>query len=214
MNNIIVIGVYKDWQLKKFRENFDAIFVNSTLDLEKIPLTERQRIEVVAFKGHTAFDSGKFGLLPKLKLISNFGVGFDTIDVAAASKFGIVVTNTPDVLNDDVADLAIGLLISLSRRFMDGVNWVRSGDWEKFGEMPLNRSISKKNVGIIGLGRIGYEIGARLEGFKCSIHYFSRTIKQCPMSWKYYSDPVSLAADVEIIFVTLVGGKELSLIHI
>ena len=74
--------------------------------------------------------------------------------------------------------------------------------------MPLNHSISKRRVGIIGLGRIGYEIANRLERFKCEIHYYSRSVKKCPPSWKFYSDPVSLAQEVEIIFVTLVGGRE------
>ncbi|MEE2774030.1 MAG: 2-hydroxyacid dehydrogenase [Pseudomonadota bacterium] len=207
-NEILVIGDYTEWQTKMFKEFFESFFLTSTLDIKNLSIGLRERIEAVAFKGHSELGEEEFKLLPKLKLISNFGVGFDTISIVGASKCGVTVTNTPNVLNDDVADLAIGLLIGLSRRFADGTNWIRSGNWEKFGEMPLNHSISKRRVGIIGLGRIGYEIANRLERFKCEIHYYSRSVKKCPPSWKFYSDAVSLAQEVEIIFVTLVGGRE------
>ena len=101
-------------------------------------------------------------LLPQLGIIANFGVGYDAIDVAAASARGIKVTNTPDVLNDDVADLAVGMLLMQVRRLEQASAWARSGKWAAEGEFPLNRKASGSKVGILGLGRIGQEIATRL----------------------------------------------------
>jgi lactate dehydrogenase-like 2-hydroxyacid dehydrogenase len=207
-NKIIVIGNYTDWQIKKLKQEFDPFFLKTTDDLLDVPNQELEQIQGVAFQGHRSFDKTKFDLLPNLKIVSNFGVGFDAIDVDEATKRGIKVTNTPDVLNDDVADLAVGMLIALSREFTRGVNWVNSGDWGKFGEMPLNRKISGRKVGILGLGRIGREIADRLVGFKMDIHYHSRTKKETPNDWNYHSDPVSLAREVDFLFVALVGGEK------
>ena len=211
-NEIIVIGDYTDIQLEQLSNEFQSTFVKNADDLVNLPMVCREKIQAIAFKGHRPleFDSFKFELFPKLRIVSNFGVGHDGIDIDEATGRGIKVTNTPDVLNDDVADVAIGMLIALSREFLNGVNWIKSGNWKKSGEMPLNRTISGKRAGIVGLGRIGYAIADRLTGFKMDIQYFSRSKKPTPNDWKFHDNPVSLASEVDFLFVALVGGQETS----
>ena len=211
-NEIIVIGDYTVTQLEKLSEEFQTIFVNKTDDLRSLSAASRKNIKGVAFKGHRPleFDAASFDLLPELRIISNFGVGYDGIDIQEAIRRGIKITNTPDVLNDDVADVAIGMLIALSRNFLSGVDWIKSGEWGKSGEMALNRTVSGKKAGIVGLGRIGCTIAHRLSGFKMNIHYYSRSEKSSAKDWKFHSDPISLAEEVDFLFIALVGGQETS----
>jgi lactate dehydrogenase-like 2-hydroxyacid dehydrogenase len=211
-NKILVIGEYTPEQLGKLESEFDPVLLKNADSIPEVSLAIRETIAGVAFKGHRPleFDETKFDLLPELKIISNFGVGYDAIDISEATARGVKVTNTPDVLNDDVADVAVGMLIALSREFSMGVNWVKSGDWGKFGEMPLNRKVSGKKAGILGLGRIGGAIADRLSAFKMDIHYYARSKKSAPKSWTYHADPVALASEVDFLFVALVGGEETS----
>ena len=111
--------------------------------------------------------------LPELEIISVFGVGYDGVDVAAARERGIAVTHTPNVLNDEVADLAIALVLAVSRRLIEADRYVRERPWAK-GPMPLARKVSGARMGIVGLGRIGLAIAKRAEAFGMSIAYTSR----------------------------------------
>jgi lactate dehydrogenase-like 2-hydroxyacid dehydrogenase len=111
--------------------------------------------------------------LPNLKAITHFGVGYDTVDVAAAAKRGIPVSNTPDVLNDCVADLAIGLMIDVARGIGASERYLRAGSWPK-GAYPLQRKMSHKKLGILGLGRIGHAIAKRALTFDMDIRYHNR----------------------------------------
>ncbi|PTM94290.1 2-hydroxyacid dehydrogenase [Mycoplana dimorpha] len=124
------------------------------------------------------FGAPAIGCLPNLEIIANFGVGYDGIAVEAAAARGIVVTNTPDVLNDEVADSAIGLLLNTLRRFPEAEAWLRDGRWERTGAFPLSPlTLRGRSIGIYGLGRIGLAIARRLEGFGVSISYHTRTGK-------------------------------------
>jgi hydroxypyruvate reductase len=143
--------------------------------------------------------------LPKLKMIGNLGVGYETVDVAAARAHGVAVTNTPDVLNDCVADLAMALLLAAVRRIPQGDVWVRTGKWVAQGPMPLTGKVSGKRAGILGLGRIGRTIARRLEGFDCSISY-SGPSRKADVPYTYYADPAELAAAVDFLIVATPGG--------
>ena len=201
----LAIGRYVEHDAKALKSDFDAIILDDVSDISELVTDVRKSIEVVAFKGHSPLNGASMERLPNLGLIANFGVGYDSINVADASARGIKVTNTPDVLNDDVADLAVAMLLAQGRRIVQGDAWVRDGTWSKQGEMPLNRKVSGGKVGIVGLGRIGREIADRLAAFKMDIHYFARSEKDTP-GWTYHSDPVSLAAAVDYLVVALVGG--------
>lgn len=137
--------------------------------------------------------------LPKLEIISSFSVGLDKIDLNKCKEKGIRVTNTPDVLTEDVADLAIGLMLAVLRRICECDRYVRKGFW-KSGDFKLTTKFSGKSVGIIGLGRIGTAIAKRAEAFDCPISYYSRSEK-AGTNYKYYPTVVDLASNCQILVV-------------
>ena len=131
------------------------------------------RIRAIAASGESKIPRELIAQLPKLEIISVFGVGYDGVDVAAARERGVAVTHTPNVLNDEVADLAIALVLAVSRRLIEADRYVRSGQWAK-GPMPLARKVSGARMGIVGLGRIGLAIAKRAEAFGMTVAYTSR----------------------------------------
>lgn len=207
MSDVLVIGSYAQNDVDALNSTFNPTWCPTPAEIASIDEAARNRIKVVGFKGHLAFGAEQMDQLPNLELVANFGVGYDAIDTAAASARGIKVTNTPDVLNDDVADLAVLLLLAQGRKFEQASQWARDGSWAAKGEYPLARKISGGKVGILGLGRIGREIADRMAAFKMDVHYFARSEKETP-NWTYHSDPVALAAAVDYLVVALVGGEE------
>ncbi|MXN64248.1 2-hydroxyacid dehydrogenase [Stappia sp. GBMRC 2046] len=207
-HQLIAIGSYFEWDREAMSSEYALHEVPNADAALDLPAELRAQVRAIAFKGHTPFGEKHMESLPALGLIANYGVGFDAIDIATASMRNIKVSNTPDVLNDDVADLAVALLLAQSRKLIEGSTWVRSGEWPNKGELPLNRKASGRRAGIVGLGRIGREIADRLAAFKMAIHYHSRKPKDTPPSWTYHADPVSMARDVDYLFIALVGGKE------
>src|SRR5438128_6587027 len=131
------------------------------------------RIRAIAASGESKVSREFMAQLPALEIVSVFGVGYDGVDVAAARERGIAVTHTPNVLNDEVADLAMALVLAVSRRLIEADRYVRSGAWAN-GPMPLARKVSAARMGIVGLGRIGMAIAKRAEAFGMSIAYTSR----------------------------------------
>ncbi|KAI5382313.1 glyoxylate/hydroxypyruvate/pyruvate reductase 2KGR [Lathyrus oleraceus] len=156
-------------------------------------------IRAVVGSSGAGADSEFIDSLPKLEIVSSFSVGVDKIDLNKCKEKGIRVTNTPDVLTDEVADLAIGLILALLRRICECDRFVRTGNWKR-GDYKLTTKFSGKNVGIIGLGRIGTAISKRAEGFNCPISYYSRTQKQ-ESKYKYYPSVVELASNSDILIV-------------
>lgn len=142
--------------------------------------------------------------LPKLEIIACNGVGVDAIDLKAAKARGIAVTNTPDVLNDSVADLAIGLMIASARSLPRADRHVREGQWLKSG-MPLGLRVARKRLGILGLGKIGKEIAKRAAGFDMVISYHGRG-KQADVPYRYYADLAEMAANSDFLIVICPGG--------
>lgn len=205
---VLAIGPYTDSEITGFQEELGANLLSDWAAVGALSAADRGVVTAMGYKGHAPFGAEQMDLLPALKVIANFGVGYDAIDVPAASARGITVTNTPDVLNDDVADLAVAMLLSQGRRMDLGTAWVKSGTWAEEGEMPLNRKISGGRAGILGLGRIGREIANRLSAFKMEMHYHSRAPKDVPEGWTYHADPVALAGAVDYLIVALVGGPK------
>jgi lactate dehydrogenase-like 2-hydroxyacid dehydrogenase len=143
--------------------------------------------------------------LPNLEIIAGYGVGYDGIDTAAAQRRNIRVTNTPDVLNDAVAELAQGLMISLARRLPQADRFVREGRWSK-GSFPLQVELSGKTVGILGLGRIGKNIARRCLGMNMRVIYSGRQ-KQTNQPYIFYDDRVDMARDADWLVVITSGGE-------
>lgn len=143
--------------------------------------------------------------LPNLEIIAGFGVGYDNIDISAAKARNIRVTNTPDVLNDAVAEMTIGLMISLARRIPQGDRFVRAGQWPG-GNFGLFSELTGKTVGILGLGRIGKEIAARAQAMKMRVVYHGRH-QQPNLPFVYYGNLEDMARDSDWLVIIAPGGK-------
>ncbi|MDB5798873.1 MAG: 2-hydroxyacid dehydrogenase [Paucimonas sp.] len=164
------------------------------------------RVDVVVTWGSRGMQAWQMDALPRLKLIASFGVGYDGIDVAAARQRGIAVTNTPDVLNECVADTTWMLILSTVRRTTFNDRYVREGRWLS-GAAPLSDKVWGENLGIIGLGRIGRAIARRGTGFGMQIAYHGRS-QQTDAPYQYFADPADLARWAKILVVACPGGKE------
>jgi len=162
----------------------------------------KDRVRGVAGGG---VDAKLMDALPKLEIIANFGVGYDTIDTAAARTRNIRVTNTPNVLNDAVAEITIGLMIALARRIPQSDQFVRQGLWAR-GTFPFQVELNGKTVGILGLGRIGKEIAVRAQAMKMRVAYYGRH-RQPDEPFVYYDDLVAMARDVDWLVIIAPGGK-------
>jgi len=162
------------------------------------------RIRAIAASGESKVSRELIAQLPALEIVSVFGVGYDGIDVAAARERGIAVTNTPGVLDDEVADLAMALVLAVSRRLVEADRYVRTGAWAN-GPMPLARKVSGARMGIVGLGRIGKAIARRAEAFDMSIAYTARTAK-ADSPYPYFPTAEALAREVDFLVVITPGG--------
>ena len=142
--------------------------------------------------------------LPALEIIGNMGVGYDKVDVAHARSRGIRVTNTPGVLDDEVADLGILLMLATARQICVGDRFVRAGQWTK-GQLPLARSLRGKRLGIVGMGRIGQAVATRAEAFGLSVAWHGPRPKP-DLAYPYYPDLVALAQDSDVLLLCCPGG--------
>ena len=166
---------------------------------------EGARIRGLVQSGGTVTPSTLLEQLPKLEIISVFGVGYDGVPVAYCRQRGLKVTNTPDVLTDDVADVALGLILMTGRGFVRLNRFVQAGDWEKRGP-ELTTKLAGRKVGILGFGRIGKAIAARVAAMGMKVAYTGR--KPQSVAYEYVRDLKSLAAAVDFLVVACPGGEE------
>ncbi|OWV81419.1 dehydrogenase [Rhizobium sp. R634] len=193
---ILVPGKIHDRVLERLKDRFEIIAVPRA---EKLALDGETaaRIRGVAVSG--AFPGAWMDQLPGVEVIASFGVGYDGMDVKRAAEKGIVVTNTPDVLNDEVADTTIGLLLNTIRELPRAEAWLRGGNWKPGTAYPLSRfSLKGRHVGLYGLGRIGLEIAKRLEPFKVKISYHTRS-RHADVSYDYYPTLKGLVEAVDTL---------------
>jgi lactate dehydrogenase-like 2-hydroxyacid dehydrogenase len=158
----------------------------------------------VITNGHDGIDPAIMASLINLKAISGYGVGYDAIDVAEAVRRGIVVTHTPNVLNEEVATTALLLLLACYREVLRDDAYVRSGAWQANGNAPLTRSADNQTVGILGLGRIGQAIAQKLTPWNAEIVYHSRTKKD--VFYTYYDNLTAMAKDCDVLICITPGG--------
>lgn len=165
-----------------------------------------QRIRGIAV-AYTAnrIDGAFMSRFPKLEIVSSFGVGYDHVDAKWAGEHGLVVTNTPDVLNEEVADTALGLLLCTVREFPQAERHLRAGKWPQGGYRLTPATLRDRTVGIVGMGRIGKAIARRLEAFGVPVVYHARN-PQAGVSYKYYPKLVDMARDVDTLMVIVPGG--------
>ncbi len=162
-------------------------------------------IQGIATRGREPTDAALIASLPRLEVIANFGVGYDSIDLAAARRRGIVVTNTPEVLEDEVADFTVGLLLATIRRLPQADRYVRAGRWPREGPFPLSATLRDRTVGMIGMGRIGRRTARRLAAFEVPIVYHARRPRP-DVPWRHYPDLLAMARDVDTLVAIVPGG--------
>jgi len=189
------------------RELEPTFEVHRAAGAEIEPLLARHgaAIRGIATRGRDRLDEAFLARLPALEIIANYGVGYDSIDLEAAARRGIVVTNTPEVLNDEVADFAVALLLATVRRMPQADRFVREGRWLR-GNFPLGPTLRDRTVGMIGMGRIGERIARRLSGFEVPIVYHSRRARQ-DVPYRHYPDLLAMAKDVDTLLAILPGGS-------
>ena len=201
MMDLIERGIEKSYTVHRLHEASDREAL-----LKKIA----PDVCAICTGGHTGVktDEALMARFPKLKVVGNFGVGYDSVDVAAAARRGVIVTNTPDVLTEEVADTTFGLLLRTVRELYEAEKWLRDGHWAKQGDYRLTAaSLRDRSVGIVGLGRIGKAIARRCEAFRIPVSYFGR--KQQPgVSYRFYNNLVAMARDVDTLIVVTPGGAE------
>ena len=163
------------------------------------------RVRAIAASGDSAVPAALIERLPALEIVAVMGVGYDGVDVDAARARGIVVTHTPDVLNDDVADLALGLMLAAARQLPQADRWVRDGRWAAEGPMPLARKMSGARLGLVGMGRIGQAIAQRACAFGMSVSYTTRNAR-AQLPHRHVADVRELAANVDFLVLITPGG--------
>ena len=156
--------------------------------------------------GHKPLDAAFLGRFPKLEVIASFGVGYDHVDVAFAARHNIIITNTPDVLNEEVADTALGLLLATLRQIPQADRYVRAGQWPK-ATFPLTATLRGRTLGILGLGRIGKAIAARAESFGLKVVYHGRKAQE-GVPYLFYPTLTGMAQACDILMVITPGGPD------
>jgi D-3-phosphoglycerate dehydrogenase len=201
--DLLMMGSYPDRDMEVLSSTY-RLHKRWEFGPEGLSASARPLIRAIATRGDLGVDTQTLKILPHLEIIACYGVGVDAIDLDTARRRGIRVTNTPDVLNGDVADLAVGLALAAMRRIPAGDAHVRSGDWTK-GNPPLAPRLHGKRLGIAGLGRIGATVARRFSGFDMDIGYFGRSPhKDAPH--RFFDDLTALAAWADLLVLTLRGG--------
>ena len=201
MADLLLIGDATDEMRARMEEAFT---IHTLADVEGQLDVLGPRIGYVLTNGHDGIKPDLMAALPNLKVVSCYGVGYDAIDAKTAAARGVVVTHTPNVLNQEVATTAVLLMLACYRELLRDEAYVRSGAWEREGNAPLTRSADGQTVGILGLGRIGLAIAQKLAAFDATIVYHSRSPKDAP--YRYYEDLVAMAADVDTLICITPGG--------
>ena len=204
-HDILITAKAHKGTFERLVQEFSAVTLFDAADRAATLKAAAPRVRGLAHTGHLHVDAALMDALPKLEIISNFGVGVDQIDLAAAKQRGILVTNTAGVLNECVADCAMALALNTLRKIPQSNAHLRAGLWLK-GGYPLTTSLGGKTLGILGLGRIGEAIAKRAQAFGMVIRYHNRNPKNVPFA--YDPDAVTLAKNSDVLMVITPGGAQ------
>ncbi|MGJ8527871.1 2-hydroxyacid dehydrogenase [Maritalea sp.] len=204
MKNILLNGKVPNDCLKLLEERFQLFRLYEADDRAAFLAEHGQKI--VGMTGGKV-DANLIENLPNLKIIANYGVGYDNVDVKAAHAKNIHVTNTPNRLSPAVAELTLGLMISLARNIPAYHNYVKAGRWAQEGSVPLTAQLAEASVGILGLGRIGKEIAKRCVAFDMDVSYHGRT-HQTDQPYRYFDSLIEMAKNVDWLVIIAPGGNE------
>ncbi|RWD60772.1 MAG: 2-hydroxyacid dehydrogenase [Mesorhizobium sp.] len=201
--SILVPGQFNDHAIGRIDKAFRRVWIERA-DPSLVTGEMRQAVRGIASFG--GISAAMIDALPNLEIIANFGVGYDSVDARHAATRGVMVTNTPDVLTEEVADTTIGLLINTVREFYNAEKWLRDGDWVNRGNYPLSRlTLRGRRIGIFGMGRIGLAVAHRLEAFGLPIAYHNRR-KVEGLSYEYHATLKGLAEAVDTLICIAPGG--------
>ena len=203
-HEIVITAQGHKGTMERLLSEFSAVKLWEAPD-RNAALKAAAHIRALAHFGHARVDGKMMDALPKLEIISNFGVGVDQIDLDAAKRRSIIVTNTPNVLNECVADCAMSLVLNVLRKFPSSEQHLRAGHWEGRGPYPLTTSLGGKVMGVLGLGRIGEAIAKRAQAFGMKIRYHNRNRKNVP--YDYDADLVTLARNSDVLMIVTPGGE-------
>ena len=204
--HILQVGPYPEWDQVPLDAAFQMHRYFEASDKSAFLAEVGPLVRGIATRGELGANAAMIAACPQLEVISVYGVGYDAVDLDAARARGIRVTNTPDVLTNDVADLGVAMMLVQSRGMIGAETWVRDGSWAARGLYPLQHRVWGKRAGVLGLGRIGYEVAKRLAGFDLQIAYSDVGPKDYAKGWEFIADPVALAARSDFLFVTLAAS--------
>lgn len=202
---VLIIGALLPSLQEAVETHFDATRFWELPDQDTWLAQNGERIKAIVTSGALGASSEVIAKLPKLEAIFSFGVGYDSIAVDAARDRGIVVTNTPEVLDDCVADTAMALTLDVMRRYSEADRFLRAGQWPK-GKFPLASKIGNKKIGIVGLGNIGEAIAKRATAFDMQVLYHNRKPK-AGVAYQYYADLDAMITDCDVLVLAVPGGK-------
>lgn len=205
---ILQMGSYPAWDQEPLEEAFTVRRYFEADDKQAFLAEHGPNIRGIASRGELGASRAIIEACPNLEIVSVYGVGYDAVDLAACRERGIRVTNTPDVLTDDVADLAVAMMLARARGVVGAEHWVTSGNWAAKGAYPLQKKVTGRRAGVLGLGRIGMGVAKRLEGFGMQISYSARSPKEGAEAYTYIPDAVELARNSDFFFVTLAASAE------
>jgi D-3-phosphoglycerate dehydrogenase len=206
--DLLIIGPYPDWDMKPLEADFTVHKYWEADDPEAFVAERADKIRAMATRGDKGANAALIEALPNLEVIACYGVGFDAIDIDCARDRGVRVTNTPDVLTEDVADFGLALLLGTARMIPQGDQHVRSGAWSA-GPLPLATRLFGKRLGVVGMGRIGAAVAKRAAGFDMQISYYDIN-KRDDLPYRHVPDLVALAEDCDFLIVTVAGGAATS----
>jgi lactate dehydrogenase-like 2-hydroxyacid dehydrogenase len=206
--DILQVGPYPQWDEGPLNEAFAVHRYFEAEDKAGFLAKVGPEIRGIATRGELGANRAMIEACPNLEIISVYGVGFDAVDLAACRERGIRVTNTPDVLTNDVADLGVAMMLCHSRGMIGAETWVKDGSWAAKGLYPLKRRIWGRRAGVLGLGRIGFEVAKRLKGFDMEIAYSDVGPKSFAEGMEFIADPVKLAERSDFLFVTLAASAD------
>lgn len=202
---VLMIGAYPQWDMEPMERDYDVHKLWLAADKEAFLDMTAPHARAIATRGELGASAALIDKCPKLELIACYGVGVDAIDLAKARARSVRVTNTPDVLTEDVADFAFAVILAHLRKVIDGDAHVRSGAWSA-AALPLGTSLRGKTLGILGFGRIGRAIARRAEGFGVSIAYCD-VAPAAGSASVYYDSPIALARASDILVAAVAGGE-------
>lgn len=203
---VLQVGPYPAMDQEPLDDAYDVRRLWEASDSAGFLALNGPEIKAIASRGNMTVDAAMIAACPALEMIAVYGVGYDGVDIETCKARNIRVTNTPDVLTEDVADFGIALLLAHARGVVGGEAWVRSGHWAAQGGFPLGRRVFGQKAGVLGLGRIGYAVARRLAAFDMNIAYTDVSAKDYAPDWTFIPDPVDLARHADILFVTLAAS--------